>query len=71
MVTKMATSSVSVAVRSLGCLLPLQEVVQGKQVSLTLVPFKLLTLRWNSEQVSFCPLRTEAQFPTGHGLLQV
>lgn len=67
---KMVISSVSVPMRSLRCLLPLQELIQGKQVSLTSVAFKLLTLPWNSEQVSFCPLKAEAHFPTGLGLLQ-
>lgn len=40
--------------------------LQDQQVGLTQAPFKLLPLRWDLEQMSFCicPLRMETRFPT-------
>ena len=51
---------------SSSCLLPLQEVLQGQQVRLIQVPFKLLLLPLVPEQVRFCMnrLRVESLFPT-------
>lgn len=65
-ITKIAACSVSVSMGSPSCLLPLQEALQSQQVGLKPLSFKVLVLRWNSEQVSFCLLRREA-----HPVLQL
>ena len=65
-VPKMSAASVYVPRVSCSFLLPLQEILQDQQVSLTQAPFKLLLLPWVLECVRFCvhPLRVESLFPT-------
>ena len=62
---KLSAASVSIPRGSRSCLLPLQEALQGQQMGLTLAPFKLLPLFWDSEHVRFCmcPLKVESLFP--------
>ena len=50
----MGAANLCVPKGSPSCLLPLQEALQNQQMGLTLAPFKLPPLLWDSEHVRFC-----------------